>query len=148
MWFFCTVILNRRSRTFSFHIFKLRIRSYEKTLWTKSIVLLVSVFMNSFKHVFHKHQHGFIPHEGIYCQVFSLSYVLWITFILLCQHEGILEKLKYCQLCPQSSVMYIHVILLMMQLNIITTDILKILPDQFPGVENNCLSPKNPQIIG
>lgn len=34
-----------------------------------------------------------------------------------------------------------------MQHNIIATDILKVLPDQVPAVENNCLSPKNLQII-
>lgn len=148
MWFCWTVILNRRSRIFDFHIFKLRIRSYEKTLWTKRIVLLASVFIISFKHLFFKHQHGFVHHEGIYCQVFPLLYVLWIKFILLCQQEEMLEKLKYCQLCPQSSVISLCVILWLMQLNIITTEILKVLPDQVPAVENNFLSPKNLLIIG
>lgn len=79
--------------------------------------------------------------------MFPLSYVLWMKFIFLCQQEEMLAKLKYCQLCPQNSVMYICVILLLMQHNIIATDILKVLPDQVPAVENNCLSPKNLQII-
>lgn len=80
--------------------------------------------------------------------MFPIPYVLWIEFILLCQQEEMLEKLKYCQLCPQSSVMYIHAILLQIQLNIITTDILKVLPDQVLAVKNNCLFLKNLKLIG
>lgn len=68
-------------------------------------------------------------------------------FILLYQQQEMLEKLQYCQLCPQSSVMYIHAILLLIQPNVITTDILKVLPDHVPAVENSCLSPKNLQIM-
>lgn len=68
-------------------------------------------------------------------------------FILLYQQQETLEKLQYCQLCPQNSVMYIHVILLLIQPNVITTDILKVLPDHVPAVENSCLSPKNLQIM-
>lgn len=142
---FCTVILNGRSRTFSCHIFKLRIRRYEKTVnsaysftcvcfhyFIQKFILQTSVWLHtSWRHL-----------------VFPIPYVLWIEFILLCQQEEMLEKLKYCQLCPQSSVMYIHAILLQIQLNIITTDILKVLPDQVLAVKNNCLFLKNLKLIG